>query len=993
MRQFYLSTILLISLYSSGIFAQNAGFFGTPLSFVEYNNTLVEADNFNGSNLGTLATLTLNGAEIRTFKNGTGDVTGAFLYYSIYEASSSGGSFTEVSIPFSDDDLGDGPGGNQLWKTSALGTDLISGLTNGNYKFEVFFKISTNEGDIFQSDNGNNYTADFSVPYRTTQSGPWNSGTTWVGGVVPPSGSNVSIEHNVNLDISTSVTSVQIASGTTLTVDVGNTLISNGGIIGTGSFTVNGTWRIEAGGFTSIAPTYGSSSTLVYAAGLTYGRGTEWSATSGAGYPHNVTISSNTTLELGANGGTGAPRQCAGNLTVESGSTLTLASPVMTEELIVVGNFLNNGTTILSSAVGGDLFVQGNFNDSGTFTSNNRAVFFTGGNAQTVTSSTNPLVIDFLLIDKSANDVTMNQNLDLPNNLTLTSGNLDLNGRTLTISGDIIPTGGSVIANGMGSTVVFDNSSTARTIEVNDFQNDEITNLTVSESSGVTVNTNVTVSNNLDVTATGNLVVSPGNSITVTNNNVNTTGTLTLNSISNSYSSLIVEGTATGDVTYNRYTAEVGPTGTNDLVSSPVTGLEWGAFLTDNTGVLAANGAGTEFAFAPFDNDNDYANPSDYYVNYDNNTGGTTAITSGRGYRAATVNGETLTYTGGVATGDILANVTVGASTVFGQWNLIGNPYPSYISTRNFLTNTNNQTLMGALNVAIYGYDGDVSNGWNIRNLSNVPEEDTELMAPGQGFFVAATANGNIEFKSDLRRTGGGDDYITGRNANTLTYVVFGLSSSTNSYATSLYFNDASSLGLDIGYDAGIFGGSAPAFAIYSELVADPQGVPIALQSLNTNDLSSVTIPLGVNANQGQQITFSITENALPAGTEVYLDDTLENTSTLLTSGDYTLSPTTDLNGTGRFFIRFENNALSTPEIALEGVSIFTENKDIVISGALTAATTLRLYDLQGRLITETPLQINRVQQRIATNNVTSGIYIVELNDGQLSKTKKIIIN
>ena len=71
-------------------------------------------------------------------------------------------------------------------------------------------------------------------------------------------------------------------------------------------------------------PIYGSGSLLQYNSGGTYGRGAEWGLISGPSHPYNVQISSNTTLDLGANGGTAIARQIYRNLTIDAGSTLTM---------------------------------------------------------------------------------------------------------------------------------------------------------------------------------------------------------------------------------------------------------------------------------------------------------------------------------------------------------------------------------------------------------------------------------------------------------------------------------------------------------------------------------------------------------------------------------------------------------------------------------------------------------------------------------------------
>ncbi|MCB0400351.1 MAG: hypothetical protein KDD26_12205, partial [Winogradskyella sp.] len=85
----------------------------------------------------------------------------------------------------------------------------------------------------------------------------------------------------------------------------------------------------------------------------------------------------------------------------------------------------------------------------------------------------------------------------------------------------------------------------------------------------------------------------------------------------------------------------------------------------------------------------------------------------------------------------------------------------------------------------------------------------------------------------------------------------------------------------------------------------------------------------------------SIAESTLPASIEVYLDDTLTSTSTLLNTSDYVLTPSVDLNGTGRFYLRFSNSALSTTDNVFESISIYANqsNKTITIAGLLGEGT------------------------------------------------------
>ncbi len=118
---------------------------------------------FQGASLGTfnpsLNSLILNGGEVKTFKNGVGDVTGAFLDYRIWLTGNASGSFIERSLPFNAN-LGNG---DQRWQLTGDNINVLSGLSSGNYTMEVYFRASGNQGDVFDSRGGLNYQATFSV--------------------------------------------------------------------------------------------------------------------------------------------------------------------------------------------------------------------------------------------------------------------------------------------------------------------------------------------------------------------------------------------------------------------------------------------------------------------------------------------------------------------------------------------------------------------------------------------------------------------------------------------------------------------------------------------------------------------------------------------------------------------------------------------------------------------------------------------------------------
>lgn len=232
-----------------------------------------------------------------------------------------------------------------------------------------------------------------------------------------------------------------------VTVNATGTLILQRGIlVKYGSFNVNGTLQINSNGYVRgdisgnttniILPTYGSTSTLIYNAGVPYTVGYEWtgnSTSAGLGVPGDVTIQNSTTVNFPATN-----RGCAGNFNIISGvATLNASS--------------------------GDLYVAGNFTNSGTFTHNNRAVFLNGGNTQTLNGTLNGTTttncFPYLIVGKSANGVTLNTPVNVTNTLTLTSGIV-----TTDATNFLHITNTSAAAISGGSTTTFINGPLRRTL-------------------------------------------------------------------------------------------------------------------------------------------------------------------------------------------------------------------------------------------------------------------------------------------------------------------------------------------------------------------------------------------------------------------------------------------------------------------------------------------------------------------------------------------------
>lgn len=504
------------------------------------------------------------------------------------------------------------------------------------------------------------------------------------------------------------------------------------------------------------------------------------------------------------------------------------------------------------------------------------------------------------------------------------------------------------------------------------------------------VSGNAIISSN---TECNNVVVNPGASMTVNSGvTLALTNSMTLESASNDYSNLMLDGTVSGTVIYERYT-NANSNG-NDLISPPLGGQTWADFLADDSNAADllddGNTSPTTYLFGPFDK------TTDDWLLYTDATVAT--LNSGTGYRAGTDAGTTLSFTGSVETSMVTVNIEdTGAN--FPDWNLIGNPYTTYLDMTLFLNydlgdGTTNIDLLEDVS-GIYGYDGSASNGWDVITLANASAKD---MTPGQGFFVAANdafvAGYDITFDPSMRVAGSGDDFIVGRNSSDLTYLKLNTGTATKDFTTQFYFNDNATAGLDHGYDAQIWGGTIPSFALYSNLVQDNTGMPIALQALNTTDLANTVIPLGVNANAGEQLTFTISETTLPSTVNVYLDDTLNNTTTLLNTSDYVINPISDITGTGRFYIRFAQQSLSTTDVDFDNLKIYTKTtpRALYVHGVLQGETTAKVYDLQGRLVHHSVLNSNNLVNQIDASDFSDGVYVVTLSNGVQEKSQKVII-
>jgi hypothetical protein len=511
--------------------------------------------------------------------------------------------------------------------------------------------------------------------------------------------------------------------------------------------------------------------------------------------------------------------------------------------------------------------------------------------------------------------------------------------------------------------------------------------VTIKNGQSTTINSVDSAVKDLQVDIGGSLTIAKNSDLTISRNFTNN-GTVTLNSDADEFASIIVDGTSSGDIIYNRYVNTQG-SGEWDLIGAPVDGLSINSFVTTNSSPLATSGS--TYAVGVYDNSNDS------WTNYTTSTVGSAGnFDIGKGYQMATSSGATMAFTGTIATSDQTQSIINNAGSGGRRWNLVANPYPSYLNanqnahaTNNFLS-VNSGVIDGSY-LALYGYDADGS-GYTIYNNTT----SATYIAPGQAFFVAAASSSaaDLSFTEAMQTTTGGDDFIAGRLANTSSEFYLKLYEEENFVGdTKFYFDNDLSLGLDPGYDAGAIDQS---MAIASRLVEDDQGIAMGINAMNVDSFEETTIPLEVNRAAGVTFRISLEDVTIPQGTEVYLEDTQESTFTDLRAGDFTLTPQSDLSGMGRFYLRLGNTNLGGDEVEESYISIYKSKSEnyITIEGLVNVSkASVKLYNLLGQELLSQTLETNISTQKIPTDGITTGVYVVSLSLNGNTITKKIIIN
>ncbi|MDB4036555.1 T9SS type A sorting domain-containing protein, partial [Polaribacter sp.] len=490
----------------------------------------------------------------------------------------------------------------------------------------------------------------------------------------------------------------------------------------------------------------------------------------------------------------------------------------------------------------------------------------------------------------------------------------------------------------------------------------------------------------------GSLILSENSSLSITDSFTNN-GTVTLNSDSEKFSSLLVGGTTSGsgNVTYNRYVNIVG-TGEWDLIGPPVSGIAFSSLIDDPN---IANNGNSVYAVGS------YNNLTDTWTNATAATSATMGnLTLGQGYQMATTGGGTLSFIGAIANGDqsvIITNNDAANSGAGTHWNLIANPFASYLNANSNADASNNFLTVNAASLetfyqAIYGWKAD-GTGYAIYNNTST----ATYIAPGQGFFVAAAGSGEdktITFTKAMQTVTGVDDFVAEKSSASYELVLDMHSDAVKVADTKFYFKEGLTLGLDPGYDAGAYNQSS---GFSSRLLEQDSGIGMSINAMSIDDMSNVIVPLAVNQEAGISLKIQIANSTIPEDINVYLEDAVENKFTLLTNESFELLAQTTLSGVGRFFLHFTTRTLSTDTVS--STSLLTVYKlrgsaYISVEGLqqFSQPAALTLYNVLGMKILSRNIQNPSHKEMLSTVGMRTGVYILKVQAENIVFTKKLVI-
>lgn len=414
-------------------------------------------------------------------------------------------------------------------------------------------------------------------------------------------------------------------------------------------------------------------------------------------------------------------------------------------------------------------------------------------------------------------------------------------------------------------------------------------------------------------------------------------------------------------------------------------------------------------------------NPNSTYGNWVAASG---TMQAGKGYisRVSNANDFEVTFNGtpnnGVYQLTLTGNPNAVASTNY--WNLIGNPYPSPISAKDFITS--NPDIEGNVRLWTHGSPIGTNNPSNSPFYSNfshnygdqyitynatasVPPGFNGYIASGQGFFVQGkTVPGLVKFQNTFRyreslspynnsqfyRTAsedGHEDLITEEESSIIWLSL--VNSESTSANTAVGYVEGATLGKDQLFDATTIVGD---FEIYSLIENEADAMIIQGRPLPFVDTDTVSVGVAVPSNGIYSIAIDQVQGVFEdPEQDIYLEDTFTGITHDLKASPYSFTAGQG-NYPARFILKYLTSNLSIDEVKTADTFAFIAQNTLQVQSK-TDIEKIDIYEVSGKRLASYSTIATGKQFKTGFN-FSKGIYFatIILADGT-TVTKKLINN
>jgi len=478
------------------------------------------------------------------------------------------------------------------------------------------------------------------------------------------------------------------------------------------------------------------------------------------------------------------------------------------------------------------------------------------------------------------------------------------------------------------------------------------------------------------------IYIAPRARLTLGSGNTLTTSGITLQSDATGTATFVDNNVSTLPTIIATVQQSIPATDRNWYVSVPVSDLLNGSITLSGSKIIKRNEA---------------------QVRWDDFTG---TLLPGVGYIAvaSTSSGTTSwNLSGNLNSGNIDVDLTCSGSSYTG-FNLVGNPYPSYLNWEQVLTlNAGNATLVqptiwyrtAVWNTNTLKYDYSFPTYNSVGRVS-VPTTASGYIPPMQAFWVKANTAGTLAFTNAMRSHGEGSTNILKVKSSLQSaqqLLRLEVSNGTNNDEAVIYFNPNAQNGFDA-YDS-------PKMTDTIQYI--PRIYTVAgAENLVINGLNSISYDteMPLIFTPGTSMSFSLKASEISnfvSGTQILLKDNGTGAITDLTNGNvYNFD--NSVSASGRFSIIFKAAGVPTDMNQTNGensdnatISIFrnTNNQISVNLKDLSSNAKIAIYNSLGQKLVE-----KRITKNLTPIDIEfeSGLYLVTVENGKGLKTQKVIL-